>query len=301
MLKKGVVAALVVAVLIGAGAGVYFLYSAPEEDSTLSVKGSFEVGNRHTTIEKYRTTIEVTGIKEGNEFAVMNNGEPEDISHGEMGYYKEWLIESSGVVDDEHKTGNERIMTVFGERDCTVYFKDFGWITVTYYIGEHNGAAYRAERVYGVAKEVHVIEAADMYIESNDTFELKNPQDIKVGDKFISYSETEKNYEIAEIRPAEGNNPETYRIKTDDDPEYLTREELLDTLGIYVSDYVIDTYERKGTVSVDTPLGKVKCDNYADDEDLGLGSFVYVSNGIYVKSGSDFHQHYWTYSDFIKI
>ncbi|MGI6472244.1 MAG: hypothetical protein ACOX1N_04175 [Candidatus Methanomethylophilaceae archaeon] len=299
MSKKGAVSLLVVAVLIAAGAGVYFLYGTSEGDSALFVKESFKVGDRHTTIDNYRSTVEVIGMNESNEFNVLDRGEPDVISYEYMGCFKKWLIESEDVVDDAYKTGNERIVTAFGERDCTVYFRNYDWIAVKYYIGENNGAAYRIEREHEAAKEVHVIEAADMYNESNDIFELKDPQEIKAGDKFIAHLETKMDFKITEIKPAEGNNPELYR--TSDDSEYITREKLLNNFGISAPNYLRNEYELKGTVSVDTPLGKIECDNYANDEDLGPGSFVYVSNGIYVKSGSDLHLNYWTYSDFIEV
>lgn len=297
MSKKGIVVAIIVVVLIGAGAGVYFFMPAKIE-----IKDSFAVGDKHTIVRETKGSFEITEINEegGNKLFELEHSYG-TWSESDSYTYNELVIEIKSVLifneDITDATSEElRIDTDFGKRDCIMYAlsKEFG--DFEYYVGKDNELVYKTTFKSETYEETFELKKSNMFIESQNEVTIKTANSLKVGDK-IPFTESRSDWdEIEEVIPADGDTPELYRFKGDS--FYLTREEVLSMLLISIPEEVLEGAELKGTKNVETFLGRVTCDVYTYTEAL-VKTEVYVCNDIFVMIEHEYGSMYWSNSDII--
>lgn len=132
--------------------------------------------------------------------------------------------------------------------------------------------------------------------ESLNGIEIKPAESLKVGDNLVADVSYQRTDEIAEILPAEGNTPETYRLMGS--YGFMTSDEVIYALSLEVPDEAYEESEYLGTETVSTPLGRVVCDVYLVSV-LGMEGKLYVHNDILVNVQGERIGIQWTHSDFI--
>lgn len=308
MSKKSIIALVVAVVLVGSGVGVYYYMNSATD---IEIKDSFKVGDKHALVYEYSDEmLRITGITGSGDDLIFETFD--DWYGTQTGTYNELksrILEvlcytpEDASVDVMETFGEKRISTPFGDRDCIVYKREYDDYTMKYYVGKTNNVFYMSEDTDadGFSSYVEILQKSGMIIESDTEIDVIKAASLKEGDCIEYSAKASSTYEIEEVNPAEGDEPETYKFKGSDSPK--TRQEVIGYLNLVVPEGYRDIIgDPVGSEKVNTSLGKVKCDVYKYyDEDEGVESKVFVSNGIIVKIESEELRYtiYWENTDLI--
>lgn len=304
MSKTGIITAVLILGVILSGMGVYYI-AIREETVDIELKERFEVGDEHTYVldiyTPLHTITSITGTFEDPIFSLYAVPVPQNLNYEEL----EILIRDRVILETDdpiwttyENIGVERISTAFGDRDCIVLYLKDETSERTFYIGETNNVIYRDETKLDGLLNVVLLEKSGFFIESEDELDIKDKEEIVVGDS-VNIKIMRKVWLIIDaVNPAGETSPLTYDfVFFMNLTMSVTYDEILESAVLVMPDYV--ETKRVGTEIIDTSLGKVRCNVLnVVSEDLA-GMKYYISNGVVVMAYSDKISLHWEETDLI--